>query len=195
MRRLARVQRFDFWSAIAAIIGTLAFGVLAGVVIGIGLSLLWLISVATHPKMSILAREPGTQVFRELAEHPGDEDVPGVAAIRLDGGLFCATSDALEDRIRAVIHSNTDLTGIVLDCEGIDFIDSQGSAKLGDVVNLTKDSGISLRLAHVKSAVSATIERDGILDLIGTDHIHGDVHRAISAQLAASAAAPESTSG
>jgi SulP family sulfate permease len=94
-----------------------------------------------------------------------------------------------------VIHSNTDLTGIVLDCEGIDFIDSQGSAKLGDVVNLTKDSGISLRLAHVKSEVSATIERDGILDLIGTDRIHGDVHRAISAQLAASAAAPESTSG
>ena len=77
MRRLLRVQRFDFWIAIAAIVGTLLFGVLAGVMIGIGLSLLWLISVATRPAMPLLGREPGTQVFRELDEHPGDEQVPG----------------------------------------------------------------------------------------------------------------------
>src|ERR1700704_4977756 len=43
MRRLARVQPFDFWIAFAAIVGTLGFGVLAGVVIGVGVSLLWLI--------------------------------------------------------------------------------------------------------------------------------------------------------
>ena len=183
MRRLARVQRFDFWIAIAAILGTLLFGVLAGVVIGIGLSLLWLISVATHPDMPILGREPGTQVFRELAEHPDDEQVPEVVVLRLDGGLFFATSDALEDRVRELIHSTPDLTGMVLDCEGIDYIDSQGSAKLGEIVSLTEQSGITLRLARVKPAVSTTLGKDGILDLIGTDKIHGNVHRAVSAQL------------
>jgi len=183
MRRLARVQRLDFWIAIAAILGTLIFGVLAGVVIGIGLSMLWLISVATHPKMPILAREPGTQVFREQAEHPDDERVPGVVALRVDGGLFFATSDAVEDRIREVIHSTPDLTGIVLDCQGIDFIDSQGSAKLGDVVHLTHASGITLRLAGVKPEVRAILGRDGIIERIGTDHIHGNVHRAVQAQL------------
>src|SRR5262245_42679336 len=56
LRRLARVQRFDFWIAIAAVAGTLLFGVLAGVVIGIGLSLIWLVSVATRPPMPVLAR-------------------------------------------------------------------------------------------------------------------------------------------
>ncbi len=58
MRRLARVQRFDFWIAVAAIAGTLVFGVLAGVMIGIALSLLWLISVATRPSMPQLAGSP-----------------------------------------------------------------------------------------------------------------------------------------
>ena len=62
LRRLARVQKFDFWIAVAAIIGTLIFGVLAGVVIGIGLSLIWLVRVATHPEMPDLGRETG---------HPG----------------------------------------------------------------------------------------------------------------------------
>ena len=39
----------------------ITFGVLAGVIIGIGLSLLWLVAVATQPDMPTLGREPGTQ--------------------------------------------------------------------------------------------------------------------------------------
>ena len=101
-------------------------------------------------------------MFRELAEHPDDEQVPEVVVLRLDGGLFFATSDALEDRVRELIHSTPDITGMVLDCEGIDYIDSQGSAKLGEIVNLTRQSGITLRLARV-AAVSTTLGKDGIL--------------------------------
>ena len=141
MRRLARVARFDFWIAVAAIVGTLVFGVLAGVMIGIALSLLWLISVATRPSMPELGREPGTEDFRELDDHPDDERFPGVAVLRLDGGLFFATSDALEDRIRDVALSTEGLTAVVLDCAGIDFIDSQGAAKLGEIVDLAESRG------------------------------------------------------
>ncbi len=183
MRRLARVQRFDFWIAVAAIAGTLVFGVLAGVLIGIGLSLLWLISVATRPPMPLLGREPGTQVFRELDEYPADEQVPGILVLRLDGGLFFATSDALEDRIREVALSTPGVNGIVLDCEGMDFIDSQGSAKMGEILELTRQAGVTLRLARMKPAVQELLRRDGVLDRIGDDRIHGNVYRAVEAQL------------
>ncbi len=183
MRRLARVQRFDFWIAVAAIAGTLVFGVLAGVMIGIALSLLWLISVATRPPMPLLGREPGTQVFRELDEHPADEQFPGVVILRLDGGLFFATSDALEDRVREVALSTPGITGIVLDCEGIDFIDSQGSAKMAEILELTKQADITLRLARVKPAVNEILERDGFLERIGDDRTHGNVYRAVQAEM------------
>jgi len=192
MRRLARVQRFDFWIATAAIAGTLVFGVLAGVMIGIGLSLLWLISVATRPPMPLLAREPGTQVFREFDEHPSDEQFPGVVILRLDGGLFFATSDALEDRVREVALSTPGITGIVLDCEGIDFIDSQGSAKMGEILELTRQADITLRLARVKPAVYEILKRDGFLDRIGRDRTHGNVYRAVEAEMGDSAQGPES---
>jgi sulfate permease, SulP family len=194
MRRLARVQRFDFWIAVAAIAATLLVGVLAGVLVGIGLSLLWLISVATRPPMPLLGREPGTQVFRELDEHPEDESLPGVVVLRLDGGLFFATSDALEDRIREVALSAPDIGGIVLDCGGIDFIDSQGSAKLRDILELTERAGVTLRLARVKPAVRELLRRDHVLDRIGDDRIHGNVDRAVEAQLVA-AATPETERG
>jgi anti-anti-sigma factor len=185
MRRLARVQRFDFWIAIAAITATLLVGVLAGVIIGIGLSLIWFISVGTRPRMPLLGREPGTEVFRELDEHPGDEQFPGVVVLRLDGGLFFATSDALEDRVREVALSSPGITGIVLDCEGIDFIDSQGSAKMREIHELTGQAGITLRLARVKPAVRELLERDGVLDLIGSENIHGNIDHAVEAQTAA----------
>jgi sulfate permease, SulP family len=186
MRRLARVQRFDFWIAVAAITATLLVGVLAGVIIGIGLSLIWLIFVATHPPMPVLAREPGTQVFRELDEHPGDEQFAGVTVLRLDGGLFFATADALEDRVREVALSAPGSTAIVLDCGGMDFIDSQGSAKMSEILNLTKQAGVTLRLARLKPPVREVLERDGVLGRIGDDKIHGNVDHAVHAQLAMS---------
>jgi SulP family sulfate permease len=196
MRRLARVQRFDFWIAVAAILGTLAFGVFAGVVIGVGLSLFWLVSVVTRPEIPLLGRQKGTQVFRELAEHPDDQTIPGVAVLRLDGGLFFATSDALEDRVRDVVHTSGDLRGLVLDCEGINFIDSQGCSKLGEIVTLAEEAGITLRLARVKPSVRAVLARDGILDRIGADRIHGNVYRAARAhESETSSEAPGETSG
>src|SRR5512132_622767 len=101
LRRLYRVTRVDFWIAVAAILGVLSAGVLAGVVIGVVLSLGWLIYVATQPPMPLLGREPDTQVFRDIAENPSDQTFDGVVVLRLDGGLFFATAEALEDRIRA----------------------------------------------------------------------------------------------
>ena len=185
LRRLARVQPFDFWIAIAAIAATLLAGVLAGVMIGIGLSLIWLISVSTRPPMPVLGREPGTQAFRELAEHPDDEQFPGVVVMRLDGGLFFATSDALEDRIREVALTSTGISGIVLDCGGVDFIDSQGSAKLGEIAELTGVAGVSLRLARVKPGVRELLLRDGVVDRIGKDKFHPNIDQAVRAQIAA----------
>jgi high affinity sulfate transporter 1 len=185
MRRLARVKRFDFWIAIAAITATLLVGVLAGVLIGIVLSVIWLISVATRPRMPLLGREPGTQAFRELDEHPGGEVFPGVVVLRLDGGLFFATSDALEDRVREVALSTPGTTGIVLDCGGMDFIDSQGSAKMREILELTGQADMTLRLTRVKPAVREVLKRDGVVERIGEDKIHANIEQAVEAQTTA----------
>ena len=184
LRRLYRVTRFDFWVAAAAIIGVLSAGVLAGVVIGVALSLAWLIYVATRPPMPLLGREAGTQVFRDLDENPGDETFPGIAVLRLDGGLFFATAEALDGRIRGVTDDRHPVRALVLDLEGVDFVDSQGAAKLAEIHELVSDNGVSLRLARVKPPVFKVLQADGIVELIGADHVHGNVDRALEAELA-----------
>jgi sulfate permease, SulP family len=186
LRRLYRVKRFDFWVAAAAVVAVLSAGVLAGVVIGIALSLVWLVYVATSPGMPLLGREPGTQVFRDVRENPDDETFPGYVVVRLDGGLFFATAEALDERIRGLaLQADPSLRAVVLDLEGVDFVDSQGAAKLAEILDFTESGGIQLRLARVKPAVARVLEKDGVLDRLGADRVHGNVHRAVEAQIAA----------
>ena len=181
LRRLYRVTRFDFWIAVAAIIGVLSAGVLAGVVIGILLSLGWLIYVATQPSMPLLGREPHTQVFRDIQENRDDQLVEGITVLRLDGGLFFATSEALENRIRGLIDDS--VQALVLDLEGVNFVDSQGSAKLTEIHNFLEADGVAFRVARAKPQVLAVLQADGLVDRIGADHIHGNVHRAVEAEI------------
>ena len=183
LRRLHRVARFDFWVAVAAIIGVLSVGVLAGVVVGVALSLGWLVYVATRPRMPLLGRQAGTQVFRDLDANPGDETFPGIAVLRMDGGLFFATTEALEERVLELAQDGDPRRALVLDLEGVNFIDSQGAAKLTELYELTEADGVTLRLARVKPQVLAVLQADGIVNRIGTDNIHGSVHLAVEAQL------------
>ena len=180
MRRLRRVSRADFWVAAAAILGTLVFGILAGVVIGIALSLVWLVYVVTHPLVSTLGREPGTQVFRDLDTHPEDETTPGTVVLRMDGGVFFATADAFVDQVRVAMTAPS-VGSVVLHFAGVNFMDSQGAATVSEMIRMAEESNVELRLAAVRPAVRRVLEREGAVDLLGADHIHGNVHRAVAA--------------
>jgi sulfate permease, SulP family len=183
MRRLRRVKRFDFWIAMAAVLGVLSAGVLLGVVIGIVLSVGWLLHVATGPAMPLLGRQPGTHVFRDLDEHPEGETYPDVAALRIDGGIFFATAESLDDRVRSVLDLQPGLRTLVLDLEGVNFVDAQGAAKLTELLGRLASEGQTLRLAHVKPNVLEVLIAEGFLELLGPERVHGTVHRAVKAHL------------
>jgi anti-anti-sigma regulatory factor len=74
---------------------------------------------------------------------------------------------------------------VVLDFEAIPYIDSQGSEQLSQIQQLVSCQGATLRLGRVKPRVMAMLERDGVIDRIGADHVHGNIHRALEAELAA----------
>ena len=184
IRRLRNVARVDFWIAIAAILGVLTAGVLAGVVIGIILSIVWLIYVSATPSMPVLGREPGTQVFRNINEFPESETYPGLLVLRFDAGLFFASSDALEDRLRElVLGADPPLHTVVLDFEGVNFIDTQGSGMIAKIVEAAPNYDIELRLTRVKVQVIEVLRRDGIIDRLGEDRIYGNVYEAAADQI------------
>ena len=181
MRRLYRVARVDFWIAVVAILGVLSAGVLAGVMIGIVLSIGWLIYISATPHMQVLGRQPGTQVFRGVDDHPDSEVYPGLLVLRFDAGLFFASTDALEDRLRELYHqADPPLRTVVLDFEGVNFIDSQGSDKVREILELATSADIELRLTRVKTRVKEVLQRDSLIERIGEDQFYGYVYEAVA---------------
>jgi high affinity sulfate transporter 1 len=183
LRRLFRVKRFDFWIAVAAIVGVLTFGVLAGVVIGIVLSIIWLVYVSTRPNIVELGNQPGTQVFRDLA---GDGGIthPGLVVLRFDGGLFFANADALQDRLRDIlIDREPPVRTLVIDCGGVNFIDSQGAETLRELHEVAEHQGLALHLSNLKSDVREVLAADGLLELYGEGRIHAKTYLAVEAHL------------
>ena len=96
-----------------------------------------------------------------------------------DAGLFFIDASALEDRLRELAHTaDPPLQVVVLDFEGVNYIDSQGSEKVGDVLTLARAHSAELRLARVKPAVMEVLRRDGFVDRIGDSNIYGNVFEA-----------------
>ena len=150
--------------------------------IGIGLSLLWLVSVATRPAMPVLGRDP------EYAGVPGaGRAIPGTSSFPASwsSGWTADCSSPRRTRSRTGFGRSRcrrpDVREIVLDCVAIDFIDSQGSAKMREILELTEQAGVTLRLARVKPAVRDLLERDGFVERIGDDRIHDGIAQALGA--------------
>jgi len=103
-REFGVAARPDFVAALAGLVGVLVFDTPPGLFIGIGVSILVLLDRASRPSVPVLGWMPGQEgVFADLVRNPKCEEVPGIAILRVDGGLFFANADYLRDRIRKVV--------------------------------------------------------------------------------------------
>jgi anti-anti-sigma factor len=104
--------------------------------------------------------------------------------LRLDGSLFFVTADALGDRIRELVQgAAVPVRTVVLDCKSVNFIDAQGVEKLGEIADQSRARGVTFRLARVKPGILAVLRRGGVVERVGEEQIHPDVHAAVMAEL------------
>ena len=165
LRRLARVKRVDFVIAVVALVGVLSMGVLTGVVLGVALSLGWLVYVATAPEIPLLGRERRTPVPRRSTSIPRTRR--SAASSCCDSTAGCSSrpptrctsgSAALLERAEPELHA------LVLDLGGVDFVDSQGAAKLAELAETSVRDGVVLRLAASRPACCGVLAADGVLE-------------------------------
>lgn len=72
---------------------------------------------------------------------------------------------------------------VILDFEGINFIDTQGSYTLAEISELDCSRDIELRLTRIKSDVKELLQRDGIIDRLGEESIYGNIYEAAADQI------------
>jgi len=179
-RRLWRVQRAEFWLAMAALLGVLTFGTLQGVIIGVGISLLLLIARASRPYIPVLGRKPEHKVYHHLDDYPDYETEPGIAVIRFEGDLYFATASALRERIRElVVDADPPVKDIVIDMVAVSVTDIEGADMIVTVTEEMGRDGIQIHLAQVHKSVLDFLKKDGVGEVLGPEFVHEDIFAAV----------------
>ncbi len=129
------------------------------------------------------AASPARRCSGSSTEHPDDERFPGVAVLRLEGGLFFATSEALDERVRR--SSRTDPSRHLRRARllGDQLRRLPGRCGARRDRHVRREEQVTLRLARLKPGVSATLSRDGMLTTFDAAKIHNSVDEAVQAQL------------
>ena len=150
--RLGRAYGFaaraDFIAAVAAMLGVMIFGTLAGLFIGVLISLLLLLYRASRPPVAELGRVPGPSGhFSDLDRHPENRPVEGIAILRIEGGLFFANAGPVAAAIRRAAGRD-DVDAVVIDAETVPFIDVTAAQVLDQVARALHADGVRLVMAR-----------------------------------------------
>jgi sulfate permease, SulP family len=181
LRRYFNVSRADFVFFAGAMLGILAFGIIAGILIGVALSLLLLIARSSRTSVRPLGREPVSGVFHDLDDQPGLVTDPAVLVLRIDGPLFFADADHFRSRVHELALRDDPPTGVVVDAESVFLTDTDGADILVQVAGELRARGIRLALARVHPACLELWTRAGVLDALGEHGVHETIEGAVVA--------------
>jgi high affinity sulfate transporter 1 len=159
--------RVDFIAALAAMLGVMILGTLAGLFAGVLISLLLLLYRASRPPVTELGRVPGASGhFSDLDRHPENVRFEGITVLRIEGGMFFANAAPVSAAIRRAALRD-DVHTVVIDAETMPFIDVTGARYLDQLARELEASGVRVLIARNIGQVRDVIHAapgDSILD-------------------------------
>ena len=182
-RRLYAWRRTEFALCLAAFAGVAVLGVLWGVGIAIGLSLLNFIRRSWYPHDAVLGRVENLKGYHDTRRYPDATLIPGLVLYRFDAPLFFANADSFGHRVRAL--AETDGTRwVVIAAEPITDIDATAGETLAALQKELHATGHTLAFAELKDPVRDLLRRYGIEAAIGPEHFYPTVGVAVAAYVA-----------
>ncbi|MEY9775489.1 SulP family inorganic anion transporter [Arthrobacter sp. MW3 TE3886] len=182
--RLLRQRRTEFYLCMAAFLGVAFLGVLPGIGIAVGLSILNIFRRAWWPYETVIGRVPGYDGFHDINVHPDAKHLPGLVIYRWDAPLFFANVRPFRDNIRHLAHTDPKPRWIVIAAEPITDVDTTAADVLLDLDVELNEQGISLVFAELKHRTREKIERYGLTREIEPEHFYPTTEAAVAAYMA-----------
>ena len=180
--RLRSMRRKAFLQALIVAAGVLVIGVVPGILIGVTLSLLYLLGRLARPTDAVLREVPGTRRYHDLGETPETETVPGLIAYRFYAPLVFANANHFVERVRGLIAASpTPVRWFVLDVQAVLDVDVTAAEALARIAEEFRRQGISLKLARANRPLRERLARYGMKDLLAEGSLYGSVHAAVRA--------------
>jgi high affinity sulfate transporter 1 len=179
--RLWRQRKTEFGLSITAFLGVALLGVLPGIAIAVGLSILNVFRRAWWPYDTELGQVEGLQGYHDVHSYPGANHLPGLVIYRFDGPLFFANAKTFRDEVRRLARAKPPPTWIVIAAEPVTDVDTTASDVLEDLDETLNSQGISLVFAELKDPVRHKIERYGLTRTIDPRHFFPTIEAAVTA--------------
>jgi MFS superfamily sulfate permease-like transporter len=190
LMRLWEVRKTEFWLAIAAFLGVALLGVLPGIAIAVGLSILNVFRRAWWPYTARLGRVTGLPGFHDIRSYPEARQLDGLVIFRFDAPLFFANSRAFREQVRELARSEPRPRWIVVAAEPITDVDTTAADMLTSLDELLNEGGTSLVFAEMKDPVRAKIDRYELTRTIDPAHFYPTIEAAVMAYLDATGPEP-----
>jgi sulfate permease, SulP family len=177
-----RTRKADGLTLGVTFVGTLLFGVEPGLAAGVAVSLVVFLWRTARPHLAELGRVPGTHLYRNVSRYAGLIVDPRVAVVRVDGPLYFANAQRLEDSLTDLAARRPGLEALVLDASAISDADADGAHALAKLNERLAGHGVALHLATVRGPVRDLLTRAGVWQpLRATGSVHPDVPAAADA--------------
>src|SRR6478609_3722969 len=182
--RLWRQSKAEVSLSLAAFLGVAFLGVLPGIGIAVGLSILNIFRRAWWPYETVIGRVPGYDGFHDVNVHPDAKHLPGLVIYRWDAPLFFANVRPFRDNIRHLARTEPKPRWIIIAAEPITDVDTTAADVLLDLDVELNEQGISLVFAELKHRTREKIERYGLTREIEPEHFYPTTEAAVAAYMA-----------
>ena len=168
LRRIYRMQRWEFWLSIACTVGVAVLGAIEGIGLAIVIAVIEFLWDGWRPYSAVLGRVDGVKGYHDITRYPDARLVPGLVLFRWDAPLFFANAELFHDRVLdAVAASPTPVRWLVVAAEPVTSVDVTSADMLAELNESLHAAGIELRLAEMKDPVKDKLKRFGLFARLG----------------------------
>ncbi|MGZ9092581.1 MAG: SulP family inorganic anion transporter [Rhodoplanes sp.] len=182
LRRIFRIQRWEFWLSIVCFVGVAVFGAIPGIGLAILFAVIEFLWDGWRPHYAVLGRVDGIRGFHDIKRYPEARLVPGLVLFRWDAPLFFANAELFHQRLlEAVAQSPTPVKQIIVTAEPVTSIDVTSADMLAELEQALRESGIEMRFAEMKDPVKDKLKRFELFERFGAASFHPTVGAAVDA--------------
>jgi high affinity sulfate transporter 1 len=168
LRRLFRIQRWEFWLSVVCFAAVAVFGAIQGVGIAVVIAVIEFLWDGWRPHSAVLGRVEGIRGYHDISRYADARQVSGLVLFRWDAPLFFANAELFKDRaLDAVATAPTPVRWLVVAAEPVTSVDVTAADVLSELNEGLRHMGVRLAFAELKDPVKDKLKRFGIFDQFG----------------------------
>jgi high affinity sulfate transporter 1 len=181
LRRIYRIQRWEFWLSMACFVGVAVLGAIPGIALAIGIAVIEFLWDGWRPHSAVLGRVDRVKGYHDIARYPEARLIPGLVLFRWDAPLFFANAELFHERVLdAVANSPAPVRWLVVTAEPVTSVDVTASDAVCELDDTLHAAGIELCFAEMKDPVKDKLKRFGLFTRLGEQTFFATIDEAVS---------------